>query len=68
MNVLKSKFNQDPIFGFYVPEELENVGKEICNPKIAWENENEYLKKAEILKKMFIDNYEKYKDPNFTAV
>ena len=65
-SILESNFNEDPIFGFQVPEQLENVSKEICNPRIAWNDEYEYLKKAEILRKMFIENYEKYKHPNFT--
>ena len=33
-SILNSKFNKDPIFQFDVPQELENVGREICNPRI----------------------------------
>lgn len=65
-SILNSKFNKDTIFGFDVPEELENVGRETCNPKLAWSNEYEYLKQADKLRNMFKKNYTKYLDPNYT--
>ena len=65
-SILNSKFHKDPIFQFDVPEELENVGREICNPKIAWTDQYKYIEQATKLKDMFINNYKQYKDPQFT--
>ena len=65
-SILNSKFNKDIIFQFDVPEELENVGREICNPRIAWTDEYKYMVQATKLRDMFVNNYKQYIDPQFT--
>ena len=65
-SILNSKFNKDIIFQFGVPEELENVGREICNPRIAWTDEYKYMVQATKLRDMFVNNYKQYIDPQFT--
>ena len=61
-----AEFNKDKLFQFDVPVELEGVSREICRPSEAWEDKRLYIKQAQKLANMFIDNYDKYKDPNFT--
>ena len=61
-----AEFNKDELFQFDVPVELEGVSREICRPSEAWEDKQSYIRQAQKLANMFIDNYEKYKDPNFT--
>jgi phosphoenolpyruvate carboxykinase (ATP) len=53
-------FETDAIFGFSVPESLPSVPKEICSPRMSWENSKEYDLQAEILANMFDKNFEKY--------
>ena len=50
----------DDIFNFEVPIALNDVPKEICNPKLAWKNKNEYNDQAIELAKMFQENYKQY--------
>ena len=61
-----AEFVSDELFRFDVPVELNGVSREICRPRDAWSDETEYIRQAQRLANMFIDNYEKYKDPNFT--
>ena len=65
-SILKADFKKDRFFGFQIPIELNGVGREICDPRIAWANEKEYNRKAVKLVKMFRKNYEQYIDPNYT--
>ena len=65
-SISNAMFNKDKIFGFDVPVELNNVCKEICNPREAWSDIKEYEINAIKLANMFKNNYEKYLDPNFT--
>lgn len=60
------EFRIDKIFNFEVPIELGKLDKKICNPVEAWGNIDEYDIYAEELAEMFIINYQKYIDPNFT--
>ena len=57
---------EDNYFGFYVPKKLEKVEKTICQPKLSWENSEEYDKMAEKLVAMFKENYKQFLDPNMT--
>tara|TARA_B110000208_G_scaffold152166_1_gene183922 strand:+ start:245 stop:1897 length:1653 start_codon:yes stop_codon:yes gene_type:complete len=59
-------FSKDKIFGFEVPNELPELSYEICNPREAWKDKNNYDKKATKLAKMFIENYKKYNNKNNT--
>jgi phosphoenolpyruvate carboxykinase (ATP) len=46
-----SKFYQDPVFGFLIPEECPGVPADILNPRNNWDICEEYDKKALMLKK-----------------
>jgi phosphoenolpyruvate carboxykinase (ATP) len=65
-SILESKLKKDTLFGFEIPEELNEVGREICDPRVAWGNDKEYNKKAVRLVKMFRGNYNQYIDSKFT--
>ena len=60
------EFRTDEIFNFEVPVQLGKLDKEICNPAEAWDNVDEYDIQAKKLAEMFVINYQKYIDPNFT--
>ena len=60
------EFRTDEIFNFEVPVQLGKLDKEICNPVEAWDNVDEYDIQAKKLAEMFVINYQKYIDPNFT--
>jgi phosphoenolpyruvate carboxykinase (ATP) len=60
------EFRTDKIFNFEVPVKLGKLDKEICNPVESWDSIDEYDIQAEKLAEMFIINYQKYIDPNFT--
>ena len=60
------EFKTDKIFNFQVPVKLGKLDKEICNPVEAWDSIDEYDIQAEELAEMFVINYQKYIDPNFT--
>ena len=55
-----AEFVSDELFRFDVPVELNGVSREICRPRDAWNNETDYIRQAQRLANMFIDNYEKY--------
>ena len=65
-NILDTEFVLDDIFGFQIPVELENVCREICNPKLAWDHRDEYHKQSIKLANMFKENYKQYINPGFT--
>ena len=65
-SILECEFVKDDIFGFDIPVELEKVSNKICNPKLAWENKEEYYKQSNKLASMFQENYVQYIKPGFT--
>ena len=65
-SINNSIFFKDKIFGFEVPIKLPNISRQVCNPREAWKDKCDYDKKAMILAKMFIDNYSKYINVNYT--
>ena len=54
------------IFNFDVPIYLPGLEHKICNPVAAWENKEEYYKKANELAVMFQDNFKQYTGDGFT--
>ena len=62
-NILDTDFVLDDTFRFQIPVELENVSREICNPKLAWEDRDEYHKQSSKLANMFKENYKQYINP-----
>jgi ATP-dependent phosphoenolpyruvate carboxykinase len=65
-SILDSEFRMDSIFKFEVPIELPGVPSEICNPRQSWYHKEGYDIQANKLAKMFIENYEKYIEPDMT--
>ena len=59
-SLLKSKFKQDPVFGFEVPILCEGVPDEVLDPASAWPSQQEYRDKYEQLASRFIDNFRKF--------
>ena len=65
-SILDSEFRTDSIFKFEVPIQLPGVPSEICNPRQSWYHKEGYDIQANKLAKMFIENYEKYIEPDMT--
>lgn len=55
-----SSFEQDPIFGFDVPTNIEGVPSDVLNPKSTWNNKEAYDDTAKELAKLFRLNFEKF--------
>lgn len=64
---LEEKLNQvafikDPIFGFDVPQECENVPSEVLNPKSTWVDQSAYDMQARKLAEAFISNFRQFEN------
>jgi len=69
-NILNGKINDStfeilPIFNLSIPTSLEDVNKEVLNPRNTWKNKKEYDEVAKKLAQMYIDNFKKYLDNDF---
>ena len=53
-------YNQDPVFGLYIPEECDGVPTEILTPKNTWKNKTDYDTKAADLAQRFKNNFQEY--------
>ena len=56
----KSSFVEEKVFGLKIPEECQDVPKEILNPVQAWKNQNEYMEKAKELAIKFRENFQQF--------
>jgi ATP-dependent phosphoenolpyruvate carboxykinase len=65
-SIKNATFNEDPIFGFQVPNELNGVPANVCNPRDAWEDKAAYDAQAVKLAGMFKENFKKYTGPGVT--
>ena len=65
-SIQDAEFNKDQVFGFEIPKQLSNVDAEICNPILAWDNEENYNAQSNKLATMFKENYIQYISPGFT--
>ena len=65
-SIKDATFNEDPLFGFAVPEELPGVPRDMCNPRDAWSDKAAYDAQAQKLAGMFSDNFVKYTGPGVT--
>ncbi len=61
-----AKFTEDPVFGFSVPNQLNGVPANVCNPRDAWADKAAYDTQARKLAGMFKDNFKKYTGPGVT--
>jgi len=51
-----------PYFNLEVPTSLQGVHSDILDPRDTYEDEDEWDKRAKDLAKLFVNNFEKYKD------
>jgi phosphoenolpyruvate carboxykinase (ATP) len=58
----------DKVFGFEIPTECPNVPSEILLPKKTWEHPEEFDEQEKKLAKLFIENFEKYKEDSSEAI
>ncbi len=56
------RYNNDPIFGLAIPENVPNVPVEVLNPRNTWADKSAYDTKANYLAGLFNKNFELYKD------
>jgi len=58
--LLNVKYCTDPVFGFQVPQECEDVPSSVLNPASAWPDQNVYMQKYKQLAGRFIENFKKF--------
>jgi len=59
-SIEESGFEQDPIFGLNIPNQVEGVPNEVLSPKNTWEDKDAYDQKATELAKRFVENFQKF--------
>ncbi|HRO71816.1 MAG TPA: phosphoenolpyruvate carboxykinase (ATP), partial [Chitinophagaceae bacterium] len=57
-----ARFETHSIFDMAMPLECPGVPVEVLNPRNTWTDPSAYDEKARFLAKLFIQNFEKYKD------
>ncbi|SMF11383.1 phosphoenolpyruvate carboxykinase (ATP) [Pseudobacteriovorax antillogorgiicola] len=55
-------FEDDGFFGLKIPTVLDGFATEKLRPINAWQDQDEYRRKAELLKKKFQENFKQYED------
>jgi phosphoenolpyruvate carboxykinase (ATP) len=53
---------ESKVFGVAIPAECPGVPSEVLNPRETWQDKNAYDEKALFLGKLFVKNFEKYRD------
>lgn len=56
------KYRHDDMFNLDIPTEVEGVPSEILDPKNTWVDKDSYELSAKELVKMFVENFEKFKN------
>ncbi|MCF6290602.1 MAG: phosphoenolpyruvate carboxykinase (ATP) [Desulfobacterales bacterium] len=54
--------DRDPLFGFLVPRQVPGVPEEILNPRRSWADPAAYDNQARMLARLFLENFEQYRD------
>ena len=54
------KFDEVPVFGLQVPLACPGVDSKLLQPRMSWDNSEEYDAKANELKALFEEEYKKY--------
>jgi phosphoenolpyruvate carboxykinase (ATP) len=52
----------DPTFGFAIPQSCDGVPPTLLNPRATWSDAAQYDLAAKMLARLFIENFEQYKD------
>jgi phosphoenolpyruvate carboxykinase (ATP) len=58
----KAEYEKTTYFQLYIPKSIPGCSANICNPKNAWENPEEWHQAAKKLAQRFIDNFEAFTD------
>jgi phosphoenolpyruvate carboxykinase (ATP) len=58
----EASFAADPIFGLWVPNQIEGVPSDVLNPRHTWQDKQAYDAKARDLAARFVKNFEKFTD------
>lgn len=53
---------EDPVFGFSVPQTCPGVPKDVLKPRLTWRDPAAYDLQAQKLAQMFIDNFQQFTD------
>ena len=56
----KSEFVEVPVFGLQVPTNCPGVDSKLLQPRLSWENTDEYDAKANELRGLFEEKYKKF--------
>lgn len=59
-NLNEATFQQDPVFGLWIPDRVDGVPSELLFPRNTWADKNAYDAKAKDLARMFRDNFKKF--------
>jgi phosphoenolpyruvate carboxykinase (ATP) len=65
-SIQKAKFVQDPVFGVYIPAEVEGVPSEILFPRDTWKDKDAFDATALKLAKAFQENFKQYEKVGYT--
>lgn len=61
-NIEKSEFENFDDFNISIPKQLDGVETTLLNPINSWKDKNEFIKTRKKLAKMFVENFNRYKD------
>jgi phosphoenolpyruvate carboxykinase (ATP) len=61
-NLANESFEEDPVFGLAIPQNVDGVPNEILIPRNTWDDKDAYDKKAEKLASMFAENFTQFED------
>ncbi len=56
------EFHEDPIFRLQVPTHIEGVPDDVLQPRETWQDKEAYDAQAQKLARMFVDNFDQFKD------
>ncbi len=61
-SINECEFDTTFTFGLKIPKTLNGVDTAVLNPRLAWEDSQEYEKTRDKLAEMFIENFKRYDD------
>ena len=64
----RNNYHIHSVFNVEQPRECPNVPSGILSPRQTWNNDSEYYKKAYMLSKFFVKNFEKFKEYADSAI